>query len=144
MNPEKLFSVQDAITLQTAREIYGPHKQIGVAAEECVELAKELMKAQRYDNFDDAVKYTKRQVLNEVADVLIVLDHVINLYSITTKQLQPFVTNKMERLRYWLKNSNSIQFTTTHRDTEAEAFEEYQKELYKFYQKVDGITNGKD
>lgn len=137
MNPEKLFTVEDAKTLQAARETYGAHKQIGVAAEECTELAKELIKAFRYDDFGDAVKNTKENVVDEVADVLIVLDHILNLYSITTSDLQPHITKKLDRLRYWLEHSNSIEFTTQHRSlstedqAEAEAFNKYQQKFYK-------------
>ena len=137
MNPEKLFTVEDARTLQAARETYGAHKQIGVAAEECTELAKELIKAFRYDDFEDAVKNTKENVVDEVADVLIVLDHILNLYTITTSDLQPHITKKLDRLRYWLSQSDSIEFTTKIRtvdkesQAEAEAFEKYQQGYYQ-------------
>lgn len=136
MNPEMLFNVEDIKTLQAARETYGAHKQIGVAAEECTELAKELIKAFRYDDFEDAVKNTKENVVDEVADVLIVFDHILNLYSITTSDLQPHITNKLDRLRYWLEHSKSIEFTMQHRSlsaedqAEAEAFSKYQKKFY--------------
>lgn len=116
MNPECLFTRRDLQTLQRARETYGPHKQIGVAAEECTELAKELIKAFRYDSFDDVVKNTKENVVDEVADVLIVLDHVLKLFNITSQDLQPHVTKKLQRLEYWLDNSDSIEFTTKCRE----------------------------
>lgn len=112
MNPECLFTEKDLQVLQRARETYGAHKQIGVAAEECTELAKELIKAFRYDSFDDAVKNTKESVVDEVADVFIVLDHVIKLFNITPEDLQPHITKKLQRLEYWLDNSSSIEFTT--------------------------------
>lgn len=137
MNPEMLFTVEDAKTLQAARETYGAHKQIGVAAEECTELAKELIKAFRYDDFDDAVKNTKENVVDEVADVLIVFDHILKLYNITTSDLQPHITKKLDRLRYWLEHSKSIEFTMQHRSLseedqdEAEAYNKYQQKLYK-------------
>lgn len=115
MNPEVLFTLRDTKTLQAARDTYGAHKQIGVAAEECTELAKELIKVFRYDDFEDAVKNTKDNVVDEVADVLIVLDHVLNLYNIKEKDLIPHISKKMRRLRYWLNNSDSIEFTTQHR-----------------------------
>lgn len=115
MNQDILFTLKDKLTLKKARETYGAHKQIGVAAEECTELAKELIKAFRYDDFDDAVKNTKDNVVDEVADVFIVLDHVLELYDIRPKDLIPHVTRKMNRLRYWLENSDSIEFTTQHR-----------------------------
>ena len=112
MNPECLFTEKDLQVLQRARETYGAHKQIGVAAEECTELAKELIKSFRYDSFDDAVKNTKENVIDEVADVLIVLNHVFTLFNITPEDLQPHITKKLQRLEYWLDNSSSIEFTT--------------------------------
>lgn len=112
MNPECLFTEKDLQVLQRARETYGAHKQIGVAAEECTELAKELIKAFRYDSFDDVVKNTKENVIDEVADVFIVLDHVLKLFNITPENLQPHITKKLQRLEYWLDNSSSIEFTT--------------------------------
>ena len=152
MNPEMLFTMRDGKTLQKARETYGAHKQIGVAAEECTELAKELIKAFRYDDFEDAVKNTKDSVVDEVADVLIVLDHVLNLYSITQADLQPHISRKMNRLRYWLSQSDSIEFTTKIRtvdkesQAEAEAFEKYQQGYYQEMAYVETpckITGGK-
>ena len=112
MNPEYLITEQGLQVLQRARETYGAHKQIGVAAEECTELAKELIKAFRYDSFDDVVKNTKKNVIDEVADVFIVLDHVLKLFNITPEDLQPHITKKLQRLEYWLDNSSSIEFTT--------------------------------
>ena len=112
MNSEYLFTEKDLQVLQRARETYGAHKQIGVAAEECTELAKELIKAFRYDSFDDVVKNTKENVIDEVADVFIVLDHVLKLFNITPEDLQPHITKKLQRLEYWLDNSSSIEFTT--------------------------------
>ena len=112
MNPECLFTEKDLQVLQRARETYGAHKQIGVAAEECTELAKELIKAFRYDSFDDVVKNTKENVIDEVADVFIILDHVLKLFNITPEDLQPHITKKLQRLEYWLDNSSSIEFTT--------------------------------
>lgn len=120
MNPERLFTEKDLQILQRARETYGAHKQIGVAAEECTELAKELIKAFRYDSFDDVVKNTKENVVDEVADVLIVLDHVLQLFNITSEDLQPHIDKKLQRLEYWLNNSNSIEFTTRCRTVDTE------------------------
>lgn len=119
MNTDVLFSIKDKETLKLARKTYGAHKQIGVAAEECTELAKELIKAFRYDDFEDAVYYTKENIVDEVADVLIVLDHVLELYRIKEKDLIPQVSKKIDRLRYWLENSNSIEFTTKVREVES-------------------------
>lgn len=142
MNPECLFTRRDLQTLQRARETYGAHKQIGVAAEECTELAKELIKAFRYDSFDDVVKNTKENVVDEVADVLIVLDHVLQLFNITSEDLQPHVTKKLQRLEYWLDNSDSIEFTTKCREIIEADEEQIQFEgLEKF--SVDNLVNTK-
>lgn len=142
MNPERLFTRRGLQTLQRARETYGPHKQIGVAAEECTELAKELIKAFRYDSFDDVVKNTKENVVDEVADVLIVLDHVLKLFNITSQDLQPHVDKKLQRLEYWLDNSDSIEFTTKCREIVEEDEEQIQFEgLEKF--SVDNLVNTK-
>lgn len=116
MNSDVLFSVKDKRLLQKAREVYGPQKELGVAAEECIELAKELIKVLRYDDFFNAVEDTKEKVVEEVADVIIVLDHIIELYHINEYNLIPHVHRKMKRLEYWLENSNSIEFTTKHRE----------------------------
>ena len=124
MNPEYLFSNKDLQILHRARVTYGAHKQIGVAAEECTELAKELIKAFRYDSFDDVVKNTKESVVDEVADVLIVLDHVFNLFNITAGDIQPHITKKLQRLEYWLDNSDSIEFTTQCRSIDPKILEE--------------------
>ena len=131
MNTDVLFSIKDKEILEQARKTYGAHKQVGVAAEECTELAKELIKAFRYDDFRDAVWYTKNNVVDEVADVLIVLDHVMNLYGIKERDLIPHIHRKIERLNYWLDNSDSIEFTTQHRtikereDVPYDAFGDY-------------------
>lgn len=116
MNPERLFSPEDLKILQKARDTYGPHKQVGVAAEECTELAKELIKAFRYDDFDTAVSKTKKNVVDETADLIIVLDHIIKLYNITERDLDPHIRKKIDRLQYWLDSSDSIEFTTENRN----------------------------
>lgn len=112
INNNELFNSTDLQILQRARDTYGPHKQIGVAAEECTELAKELIKSFRYDNFHDAVTNTREAVIDEVADVFIVLDHIISLYGIVSSDLRPHIRKKLDRLNYWLEHSSSIEFTT--------------------------------
>ena len=149
MSIESLFTVRDYRTLQEARSTYGAHKQIGVAAEECTELAKELIKAFRYDNFEDAVEKTKQNVTEEVADVLIVMDHILRLYDITESDLQPQIRKKLDRLRYWLDHSDNIEFTTQYREltiedqAEAEAFDKYQKKYYAAMAEIDADSEPK-
>lgn len=135
MSQSSLFQREDYETLQRARDTYGAHKQIGVAAEECTELAKELIKAFRYDNFEDAVKKTKENVVDEVADILIVMDHILTLYDIKKVELRPQIQKKLNRLKYWLDHSDNIEFTTQYRTLEVEEPEEEADEgaLFAYY-----------
>lgn len=111
MNIEHLFTEKDIRTLQESRALYGCQKQICVAAEECIELAKELIKTTRYNDFNDAVINTRLKVIEELADVFIALDHVIHAYNIVETDLKPQIYKKMNLLRYCLKNSDSSEFT---------------------------------
>lgn len=111
MNIEHLFTEKDIRTLQESRVLYGCQKQICVAAEECIELAKELIKTTRYNDFNDAVINTRLKVIEELADVFITLDHVIHAYNIVETDLKPQIYKKMNLLRYCLKNSDSSEFT---------------------------------
>lgn len=120
INNNELFNSTDLQILQRARDTYGPYKQIGVAAEECTELAKELIKSFRYDNFYDAVTNTREAVIDEVADVFIVLDHIISLYGIVSSDLRPHIRKKLDRLNYWLEHSSSIEFTTQVRSIDSQ------------------------
>lgn len=130
----RLFTLRDKLVMERARKTYGPHKQIGVAAEECTELAKELIKAFRYDNFEDAVKNTKENVVDEVADIFIVMDHILTLYNIKKEDLRPHISKKLERLAYWLENSDSIEFTTQCRETPVqESIKDLRKEGKNVY-----------
>ena len=113
---EEVFTAKQLDTLAQARKIYGGKNQVTVAAEECCELAKELLKAIRYEDFSEAVVHTKKDVLAEVADVLIVLDHILKLYNITASDLQPQIEYKLNRLQQWLNDSNSIEYTTELRE----------------------------
>jgi len=116
MNPEKLFTEKQLNTLHKARTIYGGKNQVTVAAEECCELAKELLKAIRYEDFNEAVIHTKEDVTAEVADVIIVMDHILKLYNITNLDLIPHINYKLNRLQQWLEKSDSIEYTTELRD----------------------------
>lgn len=120
MNIEKLFSSQQLETLAKARQVYGPRNQTAVAAEECIELAKELIKSCRYEDFSTAVHKTYSSVSEEVADVLIVLDHILKLYNITEEDLRHHINHKIERLGYWLDNSSSFEYTTKVRNVNQE------------------------
>ena len=101
--------------LAKARETYGAKAQIAVSAEECCELAKELLKALRYDDFSSAVEQTRDAVISEVVDVFIILDHVASLYHIQEEEAQEQVRKKINRLERWMENTDSFEYTTKER-----------------------------
>lgn len=112
MNKEQLQ------VLQRARDTYGFRTQITIASEECAELIKELLKYLRFEDHDTAVKETKSSVVSEVADVNIVLNHVMTIFQITEEELNLEIGKKINRLDRWLHKSNSIEYTTKDRKLE--------------------------
>ena len=102
--------------LELARQTYGPKAQIAVSAEECCELAKELLKYLRYETHETAVKNTRNNVISELADVIIISDHITNIFNITQQELNLEIEVKIERLQRWIKNSNSFEHTTEDRE----------------------------
>lgn len=105
--------------LDLARKTYGPKAQIAVSAEECCELAKELLKYLRYETHEIAVKNTRNNVISELADVIIILDHITNIFNVTQQELNSEIEMKIERLQRWIKNSNSFEHTTEDRELKA-------------------------
>lgn len=101
--------------LAKAREVYGDKNQVIVSIEECCELAAILAKFARYHNSETAVQELKPQVLDEVADVFIVIDHVTNIFGISDEELTSRMEAKIERLKRWLQESNEFEQTTRDR-----------------------------
>lgn len=102
--------------LERARETYGNRKQLSVAAEELDELAILCNKYQRYDSHHDGVKDLYTDVVGEVSDVLIVLNHIIEAFGISEEDLSKTVSGKIARLESWLNSSKSLQISTVMRD----------------------------
>lgn len=102
-------------TLELARQTYGAKNQIGVAIEELCELAAVLSKFGRYDNTEQAVQELKEKALDEFADASIVLEHVRAIFGFTSYDIDAAQTKKIDRLAYWLKNSESLEYTTKER-----------------------------
>lgn len=99
-----------------ARSTYGYKKQLSVAAEELDELAILCNKYQRYDYHEDAVRDLYSKAIGEVADVLIVLDHIIEVFGLTKEDLQAGVDGKTRRLEVWMNSSKSLQVSTVMRE----------------------------
>lgn len=104
--------------LRLARETYGNNNQILVCMEELNELACVLAKYPRYADESKATEELHDKVLDEMADVFIVLNHVKSIFGITSEELNERSYKKVERLSRWLSHSNSMQETVDDRKVE--------------------------
>ena len=106
------MTVEEQIkVLETARKVYGNKNQILVCIEELNELACVLAKFPRYEDEDEAREKLTEKVIDEVADVMIILDHVQKIFGIPDEAIADRIIKKIERLERWLKNSTSMQRT---------------------------------
>lgn len=106
------MTVEEQIkVLETARKVYGNKNQILVCIEELNELACVLAKFPRYEDEDEAREKLTEKVIDEVADVMIILDHVQKIFGIPDEAIADRIMKKIERLERWLKNSTSMQRT---------------------------------
>ena len=97
--------------LKKARDTYGNKNQILVCMEELNELGAVLAKYPRFKREEDAAVNLRQNVLDEVADVTIILEHVKSIIGITDEMLDDRITKKLERLERWLEHSTSMQET---------------------------------
>lgn len=97
--------------LSKAREAYGNNNQILVCMEELNELACVLAKYPRYDDESKATQELHHKVLDEVADVMVILSHVQNIFGLTDEEINDRIYSKIGRLRRWLHASDSMQET---------------------------------
>ena len=103
-------------TLLKARETYGHKNQILVCIEELNELACVLAKYPRYDDEGEALKSLSGLALDEVADVMIILDHVQNIFKLSDEEIAGRIEQKVERVNRWLESSSSMQKTVEDRE----------------------------
>lgn len=109
--------------LKKARETYGDKNQILVSMEELNELACVLAKYPRYDDPNKATAELHDRVLDEVADVMVVLDHITSIFSLTDTEIHRRMLKKLDRLQRWLDHSESMQETVDDRKVEEEAID---------------------
>lgn len=102
--------------LAKARLIYGSKNQISVAIEELNELACVLCKFIRYEHEEDAVDALYNKVLDEMADVLVVTDHIKAIFAMSDNVVETRAEAKVARVRNWLEKSNSMEQTTVDRE----------------------------
>ena len=83
-------------TYKQAIETYGTKAQKLMAIEEMSELTKEICK-------DFRGKLNREHLVEEVADVLIMLDQMLLMYEISGEEICQMCERKMERLKERLK-----------------------------------------
>lgn len=102
--------------LETAQATYGYANQVVVAIEELCELGAVLSKYPRYDFHDDAMKALRGKVVEETADVIIMMKHIQMIFGIQPDELEAMMDKKLNRLKRWLENDDkSFQHTTEDR-----------------------------
>lgn len=104
--------------LAQARKVYGSKNQLIVSAEECNELALALLKFIRYEREDKGISETYEKVLEERADVEIILDHIDNIYGFSEDEILKVMNSKIDRLKRWTDKTNSMEYTTIDRGFE--------------------------
>lgn len=102
--------------LAKARMTYGDTAQILVSNEELCELAAVCAKFPRYESPNKAREELYDKAVDEVADVIIVLDHIINIFGVKDTDLSARINGKIARLTNWLNKSTSIEQTTIDRN----------------------------
>ena len=102
--------------LAKARATYGSKNQISVAIEELNELACVLCKFIRYDHEEDAIDALYAHVIDELADVLVVTDHIKAIFGLADRTIEARAEAKVARVRNWLEKSDSMEQTTVDRE----------------------------
>lgn len=102
--------------LAEARQRYGDLRELSVSAEELCELAIVCNKFCRYETKEKAQQKLHKHVLTELADVLVVLDHILSIFDIQEEELQAEITGKINRLRHWLMSPSGLEVSTVDRE----------------------------
>lgn len=107
--------------LEKARTTYGDYNQIMVSNEELCELAAVCAKYPRFSDPEEARKELHLKALDEVADVIIVLDHIVNIFGLDQGEIESRIAAKIDRLERWLSTNNSMDTTTKDRYVEGDS-----------------------
>lgn len=102
--------------LSLIRKTYGNTTQILVSNEELCELAAVCAKFPRYNDPEKARSELHSAAIDEVADVMIILDHVINIFQLDDLEIRARIQGKIDRIRRWLSESSSQEQTTVDRE----------------------------
>lgn len=102
--------------LYDLRKTYGNTTQILVSNEELCELAAVCAKFPRYKYPDRARAELHSAAVDEVADVMIILDHVINIFRLSDEDIRKRIDGKLDRIVRWLAESSDQEQTTVDRE----------------------------
>ena len=102
--------------LSDLRKTYGNTTQILVSNEELCELAAVCAKFPRYRDPDKARAELHSAAVDEVADVLIILDHVIDIFQLSDGEIRKRIDGKLDRIVRWLAQSSDQEQTTVDRE----------------------------
>ena len=102
--------------LSDLRKTYGNTTQILVSNEELCELAAVCAKFPRYKDPEKARAELHSAAIDEVADVMIILDHVINIFQLKDEEIRKRIGGKLDRIVRWLAESSDQEQTTVDRE----------------------------
>lgn len=102
--------------LHRAQMVYGYPNQVSVAIEELCELGAALSKYPRYPDHDTASEKLRPKIVEEVADVCIVLQHLYMIFNIEPDEIDQAMDKKLGRLERWLNSSDDFYQSTIDRD----------------------------
>lgn len=105
------FNDDDQKVLSGLRETFGEGAQILVCVEELSELTGVLTKYPRYSDKDKAKESLHDKALDEVADVLIILEHATSILGLTQEEVNDRIHKKLARASRWLENGKTMQVT---------------------------------
>lgn len=107
--------------LSHIREKYGNTTQILVSNEELCELAAVCAKFPRYTDPKKARFELHSAAIDEVADVMIILDHIINIFQLDETEIHTRISGKIDRITRWLSKSDNQEQTTVDREVKEPA-----------------------
>lgn len=110
------ISPEDRKVLARVRKTYGTTAQLLVAIEELDELSKVCCKFPRYENPETAREKLHDKAVDEVSDVIVVLDHIFDIFDLDWEEVVNHIPTKVERVTRWLSKSNSMEQTTIDRE----------------------------
>ena len=116
LSVDSLIDLRNKKILSDLRKIYGNTTQILVSNEELCELAAVCAKFPRYKDPNKARAELHSAAIDEVADVMIILDHVINIFQLSDEEIRKRIDGKLDRIVRWLAQSSDQEQTTVDRE----------------------------